>query len=142
MAMYMQYVCPCHPLGPCYIALPLLLSSSGNVSSKCPDLVRQGWHELVDGANNGSAARAIITAAMGLCNPLPNADAAENVAGWVEGALETMTQYGAYGMVASSVGRMAGSVASVGSACCRGAAEDEETEADAEQHSLTHTLPR
>jgi hypothetical protein len=31
---------------------------------------------------------------MGLCNPLPNADAAENVAGWVEGALETMTQYG------------------------------------------------
>jgi hypothetical protein len=71
----------------------IVTQAYGNVSSKCPDLVREGWKDLFGGVST-AADRAKTSKALGLCHALPNAGAAEDVAGWVEGALETMVQYG------------------------------------------------
>lgn len=65
----------------------------GNVSSQCPDLVRSGWEELYYSAATEEG-RLTVAKALGLCRPLPNADAADDIHGWVSGALETMVQYG------------------------------------------------
>lgn len=65
----------------------------GNVSSVCPDLVRSGWKELFDGAKT-SQGRISVAQALGLCQPLPESGFADDIHGWVGGALETMVQYG------------------------------------------------
>lgn len=64
-----------------------------NVSSQCPDLVRQGWRELFQLADS-SKGRQTIQHKFALCEPLPDPTAAEDVHGWVGGALETLVQYG------------------------------------------------
>eukprot|EP00656_Telonema_subtile_P046200 TRINITY_DN52568_c0_g1_i1.p1 TRINITY_DN52568_c0_g1~~TRINITY_DN52568_c0_g1_i1.p1 ORF type:complete len:476 (-),score=81.05 TRINITY_DN52568_c0_g1_i1:1-1428(-) len=64
----------------------------GNVSSKCPELVRQGWADLFGNASS-AAGRELIGQELGLCAPLSEGGAG-GIAGWVEGALETMVQYG------------------------------------------------
>jgi lysosomal Pro-X carboxypeptidase len=65
----------------------------GNVSSVCPDLVRAGWKELHDGAATEQG-RVSVAKALGLCHPLPDSGVADDIHGWVSGALETMVQYG------------------------------------------------
>ena len=67
----------------------------GNVSAQCPTLIRDGWSELYNATTLASkAGRAAIAKELGLCAPLPDAGAAGSIGGWVEGALETMVQYG------------------------------------------------
>jgi len=65
----------------------------GNVSQHCPDLVRLGWKELY-GNSTSSEGRAAIAKELHLCHSPPHGNAAENIHGWVSGALETMVQYG------------------------------------------------
>ena len=65
----------------------------GNVSSTCPELVRSGWAELYDGAATKDG-RVTVAKELGLCDPLPDPSAADDIHGWVSGALETMVQYG------------------------------------------------
>jgi len=65
----------------------------GNVSSACPDLIRAGWASLFDRART-QAGREHIAHELNLCKPLPNANAADYIYGFVSGALETMVQYG------------------------------------------------
>ena len=66
-----------------------------NVSAECPALVRAGWAALYNAtALATKAGRAAIASRLGLCAPLASPDAAGDVGGWIEGALETMTQYG------------------------------------------------
>ena len=65
----------------------------GNVSSYCPDMVRKGWKELFFQATTKNG-RQVIRNELGLCEPLPDSVAAEDVHGWVSGALETLVQYG------------------------------------------------
>lgn len=65
----------------------------GNVSSTCPDLVRQGWKDLftMSDTENG---RAWISKELNLCDTMPDENAAWDIHGWISGALETMVQYG------------------------------------------------
>jgi hypothetical protein len=65
----------------------------GNVSSSCPDLVRQGWKDLYKGASTGTG-RTKVAQELGLCHPLVDEEAADDIHGWISGALETMVQYG------------------------------------------------
>mmetsp|Transcript_10254 Transcript_10254/g.15056 ORF Transcript_10254/g.15056 Transcript_10254/m.15056 type:complete len:533 (-) Transcript_10254:1255-2853(-) len=65
----------------------------GNVSEKCPELVRKGWEELYEGAKTVSG-RVNVAKSLSLCSPLPDERAADDVHGWISGALETMVQYG------------------------------------------------
>eukprot|EP00978_Attheya_sp_CCMP212_P030285 scaffold110730_cov59-Attheya_sp.AAC.8 len=65
----------------------------GNVSLACPKLVRSGWTELYEQSSTPKG-RIHVAQALGLCDPLPDVDVAEDVHGWVSGALETMVQYG------------------------------------------------
>lgn len=65
----------------------------GNVSQKCPELVRRGWEELFEGAKSASG-RIHVSKALSMCSPLPDASAAYDIHGWISGALETMVQYG------------------------------------------------
>jgi pimeloyl-ACP methyl ester carboxylesterase len=64
-----------------------------NVSSVCPDLVRSGWAELYNGAATEEG-RVSIGKELRLCHPLEDYGAANDIHGWVSGALETMVQYG------------------------------------------------
>ncbi|KAG7363100.1 serine carboxypeptidase S28 [Nitzschia inconspicua] len=67
-----------------------------NVSHTCPDLIRQGWQELYTNVKTKHG-RQRIQYEMKLChvperrNPR---DIADEIHGWVSGALETMVQYG------------------------------------------------
>lgn len=65
----------------------------GNVSKHCPELIRLGWKELYENAKSISG-RAMISAELGLCEPLPDEGAANDIHDWIDGALETMVQYG------------------------------------------------
>ena len=64
-----------------------------NVSAQCPILVRAGWTELFKAASTATG-RTYLAKILGLCHPPPNADAAQDIYGWVASALETMVQYG------------------------------------------------
>ena len=67
----------------------------GNVSSQCPDMIRQGWKELFDQVKT-AAGRANIQKELKLCS-MPatyTTGPAQNIHGWISGALETMVQYG------------------------------------------------
>ncbi|KAG7341924.1 serine carboxypeptidase S28 [Nitzschia inconspicua] len=68
----------------------------GNVSNICPDLIRQGWQELFTHVKTKHG-RQRIQYEMNLCHvperPNPR-DIADEIHGWVSGALETMVQYG------------------------------------------------
>jgi pimeloyl-ACP methyl ester carboxylesterase len=64
-----------------------------NVSARCPDLVRSGWRELYTAASTKSG-RTMAASMLGLCHPLPDPNAADDVHGWISSALETMVQYG------------------------------------------------
>ena len=66
----------------------------GNVSSQCPDLVRQGWKDLYRfaGPNATEEEKILVTNELGLCSassPRPTM-----LHDWISGALETMVQYG------------------------------------------------
>lgn len=63
-----------------------------NVSTQCPDLIRQGWKELYDDIESSSG-RDRIASILGLCQ-VPDDGAADEIYGFVSGALETMVQYG------------------------------------------------
>jgi hypothetical protein len=70
----------------------------GNVSDACPELIRQGWRELYKGVKT-SRGRQRIKIEMRLCQvPEPKDgdgnDVADEIHGWISGALETMVQYG------------------------------------------------
>lgn len=64
-----------------------------NVSVHCPDLVRKGWKELFEKART-KAGRQTVATRLGLCRPLVDEYAAEDIHGWIGNALETMVQYG------------------------------------------------
>jgi pimeloyl-ACP methyl ester carboxylesterase len=65
-----------------------------NVSSKCPELIRTGWKELYEGAAT-PAGRKSVAQALSLCSlALPDQHAAQDIHGWISGALETLVQYG------------------------------------------------
>jgi pimeloyl-ACP methyl ester carboxylesterase len=68
----------------------------GNVSSQCPELIRQGWKELFDQARTEQGRQTIQTE-MRLCH-IPQGlhpdQIADEIHGWISGALETMVQYG------------------------------------------------
>jgi pimeloyl-ACP methyl ester carboxylesterase len=68
----------------------------GNVSSECPNLIRHGWRELYGNAKTRHGRQRIQTE-MRLCYvPERNngEDIADEIHGWISGALETMVQYG------------------------------------------------
>ena len=70
----------------------------GNVSSACPDQIRNGWKDLFDYVKSEEG-RKIVQTELNLCHvPAPEERPPENVAndiyGWISGALETMVQYG------------------------------------------------
>ncbi|KAL3906620.1 MAG: hypothetical protein SGARI_003923, partial [Bacillariaceae sp.] len=68
----------------------------GNVSSQCPDLIRQGWRDLFENAKTDEG-RQIIQDEMQLCHvpqELHPHQIANEIHGWLAGALETMVQYG------------------------------------------------
>jgi len=73
----------------------IVTEAYGNVSAKCPDLVRQGWKELQE-YSTSSDGRAILKQELNLCHV--SSDSPENIVdavhGWISGALETMVQYG------------------------------------------------
>jgi pimeloyl-ACP methyl ester carboxylesterase len=70
----------------------------GNVSDACPNLIRQGWHELYEDVKT-SHGRQRIKTEMRLCR-VPEkyndavVDMANQIHGWIAAALETMVQYG------------------------------------------------
>ena len=73
----------------------IVADAYGNVSSQCPDMIRQGWKELFDQIKT-DAGRANIQKELELCS-MPAAHTtgpAQNIHGWISGALETMVQYG------------------------------------------------
>jgi lysosomal Pro-X carboxypeptidase len=70
----------------------------GNVSSTCPDQIRNGWKDLFNYVKSEEG-RKIVEAELNLCHvPTPEEQDPDNVAydiyGWISGALETMVQYG------------------------------------------------
>ena len=65
----------------------------GNISSKCPELVRDGWKDLFDSVATKEG-RKSVSKALGLCHALPDSGFATDIYGWISGALETMVQYG------------------------------------------------
>jgi len=65
----------------------------GNVSSLCPQLVREGWADLTRLAST-EIGRMELSLDLSLCAPLPDEAAAEDVHDWISDALETMVQYG------------------------------------------------
>jgi pimeloyl-ACP methyl ester carboxylesterase len=68
----------------------------GNVTSTCPNLIRQGWQELYADAKTRQG-RQRIQADLKLCHVPEDADPqdiADEIHGWISGALETMVQYG------------------------------------------------
>jgi len=65
----------------------------GNVSSACPELVRAGWKDLYDGSATEEGRNAVAKE-LGICHTLPDSGAANDIHGWIGGALETMVQYG------------------------------------------------
>ena len=69
----------------------------GNVSSRCPDLVRAGWKDLYHfaGPNATHQEKASVANALGLCKPQPAEKPRPGMLhDWISGALETMVQYG------------------------------------------------
>ena len=74
----------------------------GNVSTTCPDLIRNGWKDLFHYMNdnsdeNDNSGRKIVQEELNLCHiPLPEQQEqqAYEIYGWISGALETMVQYG------------------------------------------------
>ena len=70
----------------------------GNVSSECPDMIRNGWKDLFDNVKSEEG-RKIVQTELNLCH-VPTLehqtpeDVANNIYGWISGALETMVQYG------------------------------------------------
>mmetsp|Transcript_12735 Transcript_12735/g.32097 ORF Transcript_12735/g.32097 Transcript_12735/m.32097 type:complete len:557 (+) Transcript_12735:198-1868(+) len=68
----------------------------GNVSSKCPEMIRDGWKNLFDLVESEEG-RKVVQTEINLCH-VPEEGAPEEVAndiyGWISGALETMVQYG------------------------------------------------
>ena len=70
----------------------------GNVSSVCPDRIRGGWKDLFESMASEEGRKSVQTE-LNLCHvPTPEENAPEDVAndiyGWISGALETMVQYG------------------------------------------------
>jgi pimeloyl-ACP methyl ester carboxylesterase len=68
----------------------------GNVSTVCPDMIRLGWRELLDQVKTAKG-KENVRREMNLCH-IPEQRQPEEIAneihGWVAGALETMVQYG------------------------------------------------
>jgi len=71
----------------------IVTEAYANVSATCPKLIRQGWDELTTRGST-TAGRAELKEQLGLCNAPSTQAAAEGLAGWYNGALETMVQYG------------------------------------------------
>jgi hypothetical protein len=62
-----------------------------NVSATCPKLIRAGWDEI-DSKSSTSAGREDLKTQLKLCDAPATAADAQGLAGWYNGALETMVQ--------------------------------------------------
>ena len=74
----------------------IVADTYGNVSSECPKMIRQGWKELFDQVTTETG-RANIRTELKLCRVPParqTTRSAQDIHGWISGALETMVQYG------------------------------------------------
>ena len=70
----------------------------GNVSQKCPEMIRDGWKDLFEYAESEEG-REIVQTELNLCHvpalqEVAPEDLANTIYGWISGALETMVQYG------------------------------------------------